>query len=952
MLPKYYQSNEQINVQPPRSYYIPFGKEQKYSKNRMDSRRFFSLNGTWKITPYESVLDADRFWEKEGEKEIPVPSCVQYYGYDFFQYTNVHYPFPYNIPYVPEANPAYHFSRYFSYNGKDEKVYFVTEGVDSCFYLYINGKFVGYSCISHKLGEFDITPYVVAGENKIDMLVLKWCSGSYLEDQDKWRFTGIFRDIYLLFRPQNHITNYKVKTDIVGENGKVYFENDSGIQAHLSFHGENKTVMPFESVEFTVKNAKFWSAEEPNLYDMEILAGEERIFQKVGICTSVVKDGLYLFNGKPIKLRGVNRHDFHAEKGAAVSYEDMLADLQLMKKLNVNAVRTSHYPSAPQFYELCNELGFYVMSESDVEAHGGGETWQEKVCWYEEAIDRISQSEAFIPAIIERQKYNYENHKNNPCVIMWSLGNEAGWGKGFIESAKLFKQWDARPVHYEGIVFYDKKTFTEEEYYATDLDVVSRMYMDLDWIENKFLQDEKQTRPLVLCEYAHAMGNGPGGFKDYWDLFEKYDRLFGGFVWEWADHGVSYGGKTNRYGGDFKERQHDGNFCMDGIVAADRSLKAGSLEMKYVYQPLRFERNGEGLTVFNKNYFATERGTLTVEEKTGRKTYLLSLAPRTSVVYPCGKRGTVLAEYMRNETVCAAEQFYDEEFIPTKKTAIQPQIRETDRYFFVTAGENTYTLDKTDGQIKECNASGREYGKIVFNLWRAPVDNDRWDEQKWRRYHLDVAHPYSTKGYVENGEIIFETKVGYSSYLPILEAKFVYRFFKEGFTVRTEYKQVETTTSGYFNYLPRIGWLIKPGKDFEELRYCAYGKGETYSDLYHYAKKAEYVSKVKDEYFPYAKPQDCGSHYLPDFVELTNGERTIRVEGMQSFSALPYSAKTLESCKHHDELPEAEEVELCVDYCMTGLGSRSCGPIPFPKYRIPKEGEGEISFFFKNNENK
>ena len=521
MLKEYYRYDENVNLCAPRAYYVPFGENQSFCKDRTQSERFQNLNGLWKITAYESVLEADAFWEKEGDNEIVVPSCVQYYGYDCFQYTNFFYPFPFNPPVVPTKNPCFHYSRTFTYAAKEnERVYFVTEGVDSAFYLYVNGKEVGYSQITHKTGEFDITPYLCDGENKIDMLVLKWCMGSYLEDQDKWRFTGIFRDVYLLKRPQGHIRDYKIITELDGKDGIVRFIPKEKMPVTVTFDGECKTT-DGEEIVFRIKEAKTWSAETPYLYDMTIAAKGEKIFERVGIRTSEVKNGIFLVNGKPVKLYGVNRHDFHPKKGAAVSDEDILYDLKLMKKLNVNAIRTSHYPSAPVLYALCDELGFYVMSESDAESHGCQANWREDKEAWTKAIGTIAEDPLFEKSFCERQTFNVENNKNRACVVIWSVGNECGFGQNILRSMQTIKALDSRPVHYESFVNYDPEKYTKDEYYSWEFDMVSRMYTDVKWLKEEYLPDEKEKRPLVYCEYVHAMGNGPGGMKEYWEMFRN-----------------------------------------------------------------------------------------------------------------------------------------------------------------------------------------------------------------------------------------------------------------------------------------------------------------------------------------------------------------------------------------------------------------------------------------------
>ena len=403
MLEKFYEKDKSVGVLPPRAYFIPFNRDQERSERREDSRRFQSLNGTWKIRAYESVLDADKFWEDDPTEEIPVPSCVQYYGYDRFQYVNDRYPFMYDPPRVPAHNPAYHFTRTFVADdaiAAGDRVYLLFEGVDSCFYLYINGRFVGFSQISHKVSEFDITDYVCEGENRVDVLVLKWCFGSYLEDQDKWRFTGIFRDVYLLFRPQYHMTDYKITTSLEKDHAVVTFENRGKVSALVRFEDTELPVEGGRSASFIVREPRLWSAEDPYLYDMDIVCMEEVIYERVGIRTVCVKNGIFLVNGKPVKLRGVNRHDFHPDRGAAVTEEDMLLSLTQMKKFNVNAVRTSHYPSSPLLYRMCDELGLYVMSESDVESHGSHRSGKEGT--YQQRLAMMAEDPTFRDQVCER----------------------------------------------------------------------------------------------------------------------------------------------------------------------------------------------------------------------------------------------------------------------------------------------------------------------------------------------------------------------------------------------------------------------------------------------------------------------------------------------------------------------------------------------------------------------
>lgn len=930
MLKPYYKQTQSVNTKPARSYYVPFSDKDEKSYDREDSSRFSSLNGMWKITAYDSVLDVpDDFCDFDGEKEIPVPSCVQYYGYDYFQYTNTRYPFPFDPPHVPAKNPAYHYTRYFDCDKTSEKTYIVFEGVDSCFYLYINGREVGYSQISHRISEFDITEYVKAGKNKIDVLVLKWNKGSYLEDQDKLRFTGIFRDVYLLRRPEQHITDYKIETAINGNDGIVTLTNKSDIQITVDYNGEQKQVKPKEKITFTVENAKLWSAETPYLYDMALSANGEVIYNRVGIRTSEVQGGIYLFNGKPVKFRGVNRHDMHPEKGYAVSKEDMLGDILLMKSLNVNAIRTSHYPSSPLLYEMCDEYGLYVMSESDLESHGsvncnGG---------YDEKFHKlIADNKDFEQSTVERNVVNVEEHKNFACVVMWSLGNEAGWGINFKTALTEIRKIDDRPVHYENIWSISNT----DEYYSAGVDVVSRMYPSPEWMAKDYINDKKETRPLVLCEYAHAMGNGPGGLKEYWDIMESSDRFMGGFIWEWADHGVKYENGF-KYGGDFGEYLHDGNFCVDGIVSPDRKIKAGTKQMKYYYQPLKFERKGDKLVITNKNYFKTETGELDINGKTQS----VCIAPSSCISIKID--GDIQARYSVDGNEVAHAQFLVEKQKQSEFKPVEINTEQHGHLLNVTASKNKYGIDIQSGEIERVNANGKEYGRIKFNVWRAPIDNDMYIKNKWNALFLKHARPYVRDYTVTDNSVVFDIVVSADSLKPILKGKIKYTFSDNGVSIATEYELTDVVN---FEFLPRIGFCLKLDGFFDKIKYNAYGDDETYSDMYEYAFKGEYESSVANQFKHYVKPQECGSHYLPDYAEVSDGAHTVKIDGMTSFSCLPFGAEQIESAKHDYELPDSDGTYLCADYCMSGLGTGACGPLPQEQYTVPSKGAGKITFTF------
>lgn len=572
-----YETYARVGVEPPRSYYVPFAQEQEIDFlygiiDRRKSSRFISLDGEWQFKAHGDIADAEV--NEQLTDRIMVPSCVQMCEYDQIQYINARYPIPVDPPYVRVKNPTFHYRRTFKAQDLSQKYYLNFEGVDSFFYVYINGKQVGYSQISHSTSEFDVTGFLKSGENMLDVIVLKWSAATYLECQDKFRFSGIFRSVYLLVRPKKHITDFKVETKIDGNCGKLIVNSASNIPFTAQFENEIKTVEPNKSILFTVKNVNKWTSENPVLYDLTLTANGEKILQRVGFRTSEIKSGIYLINGQKIKLKGINRHEFSPVGGATVTIEETVKDLKLMKQANVNAIRTSHYPDCPEFYDLCDYMGFYVMDETDLETHGmtvcyiGGDMWKH---WRDFANSGIADI-----GVTDREIALYERDKNRTCVIIWSLGNEAGYGKMFFTGANYIHERDIRPVHYEG-------EYTAPELYPdfTHIDVVSRMYPSFGQIQ-EILHDEKEIRPLVLCEYSHSMGNSNGDLNDYWELIDSNDKFIGGFVWEWRDHAV----KTEKgylYGGDFGEREHDDNFCVDGILNPDFTPKRGYYELQAVY---------------------------------------------------------------------------------------------------------------------------------------------------------------------------------------------------------------------------------------------------------------------------------------------------------------------------------------------------------------------------------
>ena len=565
-----------VGTMPHRSYYIPFSPEDSVEEiygiiDRTSSSRFISLDGEWHIAEHKSAYDV--VLDEVLSGTIDVPSCVQMRGFDRIQYLNTRYPIPFAPPFVPRENPTWHYRRTIEIKKDEARKYYLNfEGVDSAFYLYVNGQECGYSQISHATSEFDITDKLSDGTNTVDVIVLKWCASTYLECQDKLRFSGIFRSVYILERPMVHITDYRIEA-IFNDGASLGFINESSVDAVLKILGHRALCRAGDSVSIQLDGVTPWSAESPELYTLAIETPDEVIYERVGFREVEIDGCVFKINGKPVKLKGVNRHDFNCENGATVSLADMYEDISIMKELNVNAVRTSHYPNSPEFYLLCDRYGIFVMDEADVETHGA--------CTYEGGYDfelwkQFADNELIRDGITDRHTALVERDKNRPSVIMWSLGNESSYGRAFLDGTAYVKERDrTRPLHYEGVQHADPS------YYSVP-DVVSMMYPSLDTIREKVLDNPDEQRPFVMCEYTHAMGNSCGDVDDYWELIYANEQMMGAFVWEWADHAVQ-GEQGYLYGGDFGEVYHDGNFCVDGLLTTDRKYKSATYEVQAVY---------------------------------------------------------------------------------------------------------------------------------------------------------------------------------------------------------------------------------------------------------------------------------------------------------------------------------------------------------------------------------
>ncbi|MBR5420085.1 MAG: glycoside hydrolase family 2 [Lachnospiraceae bacterium] len=967
-----------IGTLPDHCYFIPFSVTQDPFSERESSERFDLLNGEWDFSYYESILDLpDDFTHMPLKTAIPVPSNWQLHGFDRAQYTNFNYPIPYDPPYVPDDIPVGIYGRNYVYKCDGLRRILCFEGVDSCLYLFVNGCFAGYSQVSHHSSEFDITELLTEGENRIIVAVLKWCDGTYLEDQDKFRLSGIFRDVYVLSRPEKCLEDYHIVAEPEGEGGKLRVTlkgTNATLRLYegekLLFEAAAKDGQPFEH---ELEEVKLWSAESPFLYRLEIESATERIGEEVGFRRISIEDGVLKLNGRHFKFFGVNRHDSYPDSGYYADREKMLKDLKLMKRHNINAIRTSHYPNAPEFYKLCDRLGFYVIDEADLESHGCVTVYQD-LKWKREGgyggIALLAMDPLFRNAIFDREKLLVSRDINRPCVIFWSLGNESGYGENLREAAKLVKELDStRPVHYESLHKLDD---TPDDV----LDVVSQMYTAPEDVR-KFPEKEDEKRPFILCEYCHAMGNGPGDLADYMDVFLSSERLCGGLVWEWSDHAVILGetkdGKPKYgYGGDSGERHDDGNFCMDALTYPDRRPHTGLLELKQVYRPvyvkraeesgsfiigsrLRFVDAGEGLSAsweiicdgarlaegsFSFHLPPMEETRITISEAAG------PFEKDTYIRFVFRSKGFLQA-YPDDEEVCFEQiKLYSAEKKEITYSGERPACKESAAEYRIKAGNTEYVFDRRKAAFTEISIKGENIlaRPAEYNFFRAPVDNDTMRED-WYSLHLNdpVVKVYSTALKREEGCVVIHSSqsFGWSIHAPFARLEADYRISGDG--------ELKILCNAQFteklSLLPRFGLRFFLPESFDSVEYFGYGPFESYIDKHQASRIGNFTAKIEDMYEPYVRPQENSSHYGCTRMSVSNGEATLCFEEAEgfSFNASEYTEEELAAKRHDYELEKSGFSVICVDFAMAGVGSAACGPALAEKYRLKlPEQRGKI----------
>ncbi len=941
-----------------------------------------SLNGVWKFNYVKNIDEvntkfSDKDFNAASWDNINVPAHIELSGYDGPKYVNTMYPWdgiesltPPEIPTKLNRFGMYSKEVFLDENFLGNDTYIRFEGVESAIYLWVNGNFIGYSEDSFTPSEFEVSDYIVEGKNKISALVVKFSTGSWLEDQDFWRFFGIFRDVKIYSTPKVHVYDLKINTilDDAFENGKlnvslnILNKNNVNYKIHMNFNGKNKIVDNDFSVD--VNNVECWSAEYPKLYDLEIKIYDEKeclievVKEKVGFRRFELKNKLMLINGKPISFRGVNRHEFNCYSGRVVSYEDTKQDIVTMKQNNINAVRTSHYPNNSYLYRLCDEYGLYVIDETNLETHG---TWMSMG-------ENLSESKHIVPhnkdewrqAVLQRGKNMLERDKNHPSIIIFSCGNESYGGDVIADLSKYFKETDpSRLVHYEGV--YHDRSFNDTS------EMESQMYTKLEDII-KYLNNDPE-KPIIMCEYTHSMGNSNGGMHKYLEVEENYEMYQGGFIWDYIDQSLlvatDNGTQYLTSGGDFYDRPNDGNFCGNGIVFADRSVTPKMDEVKFLYSPIKIVVKENDFVVTNKNLF-TNTDQYSFVYKLYKMGQLIKTSNLDVFVEPMESKSfdlpvenfnneneyTVIIECLLKNNCSWEKAGYEishgQKIVNTyqvKRKSIESlKIINGNSTIGITFKNSRYLINKTSGSLISINKNEVEYLKspLQLNFWKAPIDNDRgnklvYDWAKWKACSM-----YS----IVDGFEIFDNSIIVTFILPITGEKcfITYSFNKdESINVELDYTPTNKTQT-----IPTFGVTFKVDKSYENFMWYGNDKLESSIDRKESSKVIIAKNKVCDNFIPYLKPQDCGNKTDVRYFTITDNKGYgLKISGDTPFeaSALPYTSHEMENAKNTSELPPVTSTVLTVSKFNTGVGGDdSWGAKPHEEFIFTTENRFKFKF--------
>ena len=942
------------------------GRREARTAFYKDSQKKISLNGEWAFKYVDAPeLSPEGFEQSgacEGWDKIDVPSVWQLRGYDKMHYTDVLYPFPVNPPHVPDENPTGIYKKTVvldeQWMEKDTVLKF--HGVDSAFDVWVNGNHVGFGKVSRLPSEFDITGFVKTGENDITVRVYKWSDGTYLEDQDMWWLSGIYRDVELINEEKNAVLDLRVNGTLDDSYKNGFFtagitmkQAGTNLGWKLSYKG--KTVLEGELVsegkdiciEAEIPEVHTWTAETPELYEFTVMTENQEVTVRCGFRKIEIKDKNFRVNNQVILLNGVNHHDYNPREGRRVTREQMESDIRLMKQYNINAVRCSHYPANEYFYDLCDEYGLYVIDEADLECHGF--EWVENYTW-------ITDDETWKDAYVDRSVRMVKRDRNHPSIIMWSMGNESAFGCNFRSAAEAIRELDdTRLVHYEG------------DFEAEVTDVYSTMYTRLKGLKEIAEYQIKGDKPHVMCEYGHAMGNGPGGLKAYQDMYRKYKRLQGGFLWEWYDHGIYTEEKDKKYykyGGNYGDFPTNGNFCIDGILMPDRTPSPGMEEYKQIIAPVEITAvEGSMNKIQIRNYYDflnLDTTTLYWEVKAEDQMIQdgtvegLSVAPHEGKIIALPITAFELQEntdYYLNLTVCQKEERnYAPAGYEIKKVQIPMQIRkdgfsvrETADKLQVTEGQGGLTVENSRvtakfstvfGKLISFGKDGKEYltEGPRMNVYRATIDNDMYKKEDWMNKYF-IQKPVEETEYVsclkEDDKVIVRIGTFFSCYNQSwgFECDYTYTVYSCGqMKVEIQGKAVQR---GKLEpaFLPRIGVIMKGNKNFQKTMWYGMGPGESYVDSKAASIMEIYENTVDGMMTDYVFPQENGHHEQVKWFRIGDGKDGLlcKMEEKLGLNLANYTDESLEKAQHPFEIEKADDVIIHLDYRQSGLGSNSCG---------------------------